>query len=63
MPFPEAAGSTMNDAVPTWSPREGRLGPIFAVPSTRPSSSRTTVSPGGCSIQSAPARSEVRSSG
>ena len=62
-PRPCAAGSTMNDAVPTWSPRPGRLGPILALPRIRPSSSSTTVSPGGCSIHQPRPVSTVRSSG
>src|SRR3954453_15782610 len=53
----------MNDAVPMWSPRPGRLGPIFAVPSRCPSSSSTTVSPGGDSIHQPRPDSTVRASG
>ena len=46
MPRPAADGSTMKLAVPTWLPRPGRFGRIFAVPRTRspsPSLSTTTV--------------------
>ena len=35
------------------------FGPVFAVPSTCPSSSATTVTPGGDSTQRSRARSEV----
>src|SRR6476619_1972621 len=31
-PLPRASAPTMNDAVPTWAPWAGRLGPIFALP-------------------------------
>jgi hypothetical protein len=49
----------MKLAVPTCEPRAGRLGPIFAVPTTAPSTSATTVCPGGFSSHSARASSEV----
>ncbi len=62
-PRPRAAEETMNDAVPTWRPRPGRFGPMVALPRTWPSSSSTTVWPGGAIVQSACACSEVRSSG
>ena len=50
-PRPRAASATMNDAVPTWSPWPGRFGPILALPRISPSSSSTTVRPGGRSSQ------------
>src|SRR3954454_2198471 len=53
----------MNDAVPTWSPRPGRFGPILAVPRSAPSSSSTTVTAGGVSIHQPRPVSRVRSSG
>ena len=49
----------MKLAVPTCAPPAGRFGPILAVPTTLSSTSATTVCPGGRSIQSAWASSEV----
>jgi hypothetical protein len=45
------------------APRPGRFGPIFAEPRIVPPCTATTVCPGGFSIHSAAASSEVRSSG
>ena len=54
----------MKDAVATWLPRAGRLGPAFADPSTEPpSSTATTVRPGGDSTHSSRASDEPRPSG
>ena len=41
----------MNEAVATWAPRPGRLGPIFAEPTMTPSMTATTVRPGARSSQ------------
>src|SRR5215211_537356 len=42
-----ASAATMKLAVETCEPGPGRLGPMCAVPSTRPPSQATTVRPGG----------------
>lgn len=44
-------------------PRPGRFGPIFAEPTTTPSSTATTVCPGGCSIHHGRASSRLWPSG
>lgn len=53
----------MKEAVATWAPRPGRLGPIFAEPTTTPSIVATTVRPGAASSQYTRACSDVWSGG
>ena len=62
-PLTRWAGSTMKEAVATWAPRPGRFGPILAEPTILPSSTATTVRPGGCSIHQGRASSRVWPSG